>query len=93
MAKKHRYRPEEIIVKLKEADTLINQGTSVVETSKHLGVSSVTYYRWRKEYGGMTATKMKRLKDLERENQRLRKIITDLTLHKLILQEVVNGNY
>ena len=72
---------------------LISQGKSVAETIKHLGVSDVTYYRWRKEYGGMTTTQVKRLKELEKENLRLRRVVSDLTLDKLILQEAAKGNY
>ena len=92
MAKK-RYRPEDIIAKLREADIHISQGKTVAETIKQLGVSDVTYYRWRKEYGGMTTTQAKRLKELEKENQRLRKAVSDLTLDKLILEEAARGNY
>jgi transposase-like protein len=90
---KKRYRPEDIIAKLREADIYISQGKTVAETIKHLGVSDVTYYRWRKEYGGMTTTQVKRLKELEKENQRLRRAVSDLTLDKLILQEAAKGNY
>jgi len=82
-----RYRPEDIISKLREADILISQGKTVAETIRVLGISDVTYYRWRKEYGGMTTTQVKRLKVLEKENLRLRRAISDLTLDKLILQE------
>jgi transposase-like protein len=90
---KKRYRPEDIIAKLREADILISQGKTVAETIKQLGVSDVTYYRWRKEYGGLTTTQVKRLKELEKENQRLRRAVSDLTLDKLILQEAAKGNY
>ena len=90
---KKRYRPEDIIAKLREADILISQGKMVAETIRQLGVSDVTYYRWRKEYGGMTTTQVKRLKELEKENQRLRRAVSDLTLDKLILQEASRGNY
>ena len=90
---KKRYRPEDIIAKLREADILISQGKTVAETIKQLGVSDVTYYRWRKEYGGMTTTQIKRLKELEKENLRLRRAVSDLTLDKLILQEAAKGNY
>ena len=90
---KKRYRPEDIIAKLREADILISQGKMVAETIRQLGVSDVTYYRWRKEYGGMTTTQVKRLKELEKENQRLRRAVSDLTLDKLILQEAARGNY
>ncbi len=92
MAKK-RFQPEEIITKLREADILISQGKPIAETIRQLGVSEVTYYRWRKEYGGMGASQMKRLKELEKENQRLRKAVSDLTLDKLILEEAARGNF
>lgn len=92
MAKK-RFQPEEIISKLREADILISQGKPIAETIKQLGVSEVTYYRWRKEYGGMGTSQMKRLKELEKENQRLRKAVSDLTLDKLILEEAARGNF
>lgn len=92
MAKK-RFHPEEIITKLREADILISQGKPIAETIKQLDVSEVTYYRWRKEYGGMGASQMKRLKELEKENQRLRKAVSDLTLDKLILEEAARGNF
>jgi len=88
-----RYRPEDIISKLREADILISQGKTVAETIRVLGISDVTYYRWRKEYGGMTTTQMKRLKVLEKENLRLRRAISDLTFDKLILQEAARGNF
>ena len=87
------YRPEDILSKLREADILISQGKTVAETIRVLGVSDVTYYRWRKEYGGMTPSQVKRLKELEKENQRLRKAVSDLTLDKLILQEAAKGNF
>ena len=90
---KKRYRPEDILSKLREADIHISQGKSVAETIRILGVSDVTYYRWRKEYGGMTTSQVKRLKELEKENQRLRKAFSDLTLDKLILQEAAKGNF
>ena len=92
MAKK-RFKPEEIITTLREADILISQGKPIAETIKQLGVSEVTYYRWRKEYGGMGTSQMKRLKELEKENQRLRKAVSDLTLDKLILEEAARGNF
>jgi transposase-like protein len=90
---KKRYRPEEIISKLREADVLISQGKKVVEVIKALGVSDVTYYRWRQEYGGMSVPQAKRLKELEKENERLRKAISDLTLDKMILKEAARGNF
>jgi len=90
---KKRYRPEEIISKLREADVLISQGKKVVEVIKVLGVTDVTYYRWRQEYGGMSVPQAKRLKELERENERLRKAVSDLTLDKMILKEAARGNF
>jgi putative transposase len=88
-----RYRPEEIIAKLREAEVLLGQGNKVPEVVKTIGVSEVTYYRWRKEYGGLNVSQAKRLKDLERENARLRQAVSDLTLDKLILQEAARGNF
>jgi len=88
-----RYRPEDILSKLREADIHISQGKTVAETIRVLGISDVSYYRWRKEYGGMTTSQVKRLKELEKENQRLRKVVSDLTLDKLILQEAAKGNF
>ena len=90
---KKRYRPEDILSKLREADILISQGKTVAETIRILGISDVSYYRWRREYGGMNTTQVKRLKELEKENQRLRKAVSDLTLDKLILQEAAKGNF
>ena len=88
-----RYRPEEIIAKLREAEVLLGQGERVPEVVKSLGISEVTYYRWRKEYGGLNVSQAKRLKDLERENARLRQAVSELTLDKLILQEAARGNF
>ena len=88
-----RYRPEEIIAKLREAEVLLGQGQKVAEVVKTLGVHEVTSYRWRKEYGGLKVSQAKRLKDLERENARLRRAVSDLTLDKLILQEAARGNF
>jgi transposase-like protein len=92
MARK-KYRPEEIITKLREADILISQGQTVASVIKALGVSDVTYYRWRKDYGGMNTTQLKRLKELEQENARLRQAVSELTLDKLILKEAAEGNF
>ena len=85
--------PEDILSKLREADIHISQGKTVAETIRVLGISDDSYYRWRKEYGGMTTSQVKRLKELEKENQRLRKTVSDLTLDKLILQEAAKGNF
>lgn len=87
------YRPEQIIAKLREAEVLHSQSATVSETTKEIGVSEVTYYRWRKEYGGMKVNEAKRLNDLEKENARLRNAVSDLTLDKLILEEAIKGNY
>ena len=88
-----RYRPEDILSKLREANIHISQGKTVAETIRVLVISDVSYYRWRKECGGMTTSQVKRLKELEKENQRLRKAVSDLTLDKLILQEAAKGNF
>jgi transposase-like protein len=90
---KKRYRPEEIIGKLREADILISQGKRVVDVIKTLGITDVTYYRWRQEYGGMSVSQARRLKELEKENERLRKAVSDLTLDKMILREAAKGNF
>ena len=87
------YKPEEIINKLREAEVRLSQGATVAEVVKVLSVSEVSYYRWRKEFGGMKIDQAKKLKDLEKEDARLRKAISDLTLDKLILQEAAKGNY
>ncbi len=92
MAKK-RYRPEEIVAKLRQVEVLQSQGMAVADAIRQIGVSEVTYYRWRKEYGGMGAEQLKRLKELEKENQRLRRAVSDLTLDKLILTEAAKGNF
>jgi putative transposase len=88
-----RYRPEEIIAKLREAEVLLGQGKKVPDVVKAIGISEVSYYRWRKEYGGLDVSQAKRLKDLEHENARLRRAVSDLTLDKVILQEAARGNY
>jgi putative transposase len=88
-----RYRPEEIIAKLRKADVLLGEGKKVPEVTKALGIHEVTYYRWRKEYGGMSLPQARRLKELERENLRLRQAVSDLTLDKLILKEAARGNF
>jgi transposase len=88
-----RYRPEEIIAKLREAEVLLGQGKKVPEVVKVIGISEVSYYRWRKEYGGLTVSQAKRLKELERENAQLRRAVSDLTLDKMILKEAARGNF
>ena len=92
MAKK-RYRPEEIVIKLRQVEVLQSQGTAATDAIRQIGVSEVTYYRWRKEYRGMAICQLKRLKEVEKENQRLRKAVSDLTLDKLILKEAISGKY
>ena len=91
--RKKRYRPEQIIAKLREVDILLSQGYLVAQVIKTLEISEVTYYRWRKEYGGMNTSQAKRLKELEKENTRLRRAVSDLTLDKLILEEAAKGNF
>ncbi len=90
---KKKYRPEDIINKLREADVMQAEGMTVAEVVKALGIHEQTYYRWRREYGGMKVTQMKRLKALEQENSRLRKAVSDLSLDKVILQEAARGNF
>ena len=88
-----RHQPEEIVAKLRQVDVLTSQGQSVADAVRSIGVTEVTYYRWRREYGGLKSDQVKRLKALETENGRLRKAISDLTLDKLILQEAARGNF
>ena len=85
---KRSYKPEEIVSKLRQVDVLHSQGMSMVDAIRQIGVSEVTFYRWRRE-----ADQLKRLKDLEKENERLRRAISDLTLDKLILTEAAKGNF
>ena len=92
MARK-RFSPEQIITMLREAEVLLNQSTPVAEVCRKLGVSEQTYYRWRKEYGGMRVDQAKRLKELEQENVRLKKLVADLSLDNAILKEVNRGNF
>ena len=88
-----RHKPEEIVTKLRQVDVLTTQGQTVAEAIRSIGVTEVTYYRWRQEYGGLKSDQVKRLKDLEAENARLRKAVSDLTLEKLILKEAASGNW
>ena len=88
-----RHKPEDVVAKLRQVDVLVSQGQSVAEAIRAIGVTEVTYYRWRKEYGGLKSDQVRRMKDLETENARLRKAIADLTLDKLILQEASRGNF
>jgi putative transposase len=84
---------EEIVARLRQVDVLVSQGRTVADAVRSIGVTEVTYYRWRKEFGGLKVDQVKRLKGLETENQRLRKAVADLTLDKLILAEAARGNY
>jgi putative transposase len=84
--------PEQIINKLREAEVLLSQGTTVGEVCRKIGVTDVTYYRWRKEYGGMRVEQAHRLKELEQENSRLKKLVADLSLDNAILKEAARGN-
>ena len=86
------YRPEEIINKLREAEVLLSQGSTVGEASKRIEVTEQTYYRWRREYGGMRVDQARRLKELENENSRLKKLVADLSLDNAILKEAARGN-
>jgi putative transposase len=84
---------EEIVSKLRQVDVLTAQGRTVAEAIRQIGVTEVTYYRWRNEYGGLKSDQVKRMKELEMEHARLRRAVSDLTLEKLILKEAASGNY
>jgi putative transposase len=88
-----RHSAEEIVAKLRQADVLLAQGQTGAEVARVLGVTETTYYRWRSEYGGLKGDQVKRLKELEQENTRLRKAVAELTLDKLILKEAAKGNW
>jgi putative transposase len=92
MARK-RHTAEEIVSKLRQVDVLMAQGRAVADAVRAIGVTEVTYYRWRNEYGGLKGDRVKRLKELEAENTRLRRAVSDLTLDKLILKEAARGNF
>jgi putative transposase len=92
MAKK-RATPEQIIAKLREAEVLIAQGKTVAQAAKQIGATEQTYYRWRREYGGLKTDQAKRLKELERENARLKRLLADAELDKAILKEAAAGKY
>ena len=91
MASKH-HKPEEIVAKLRQVEVLVGQGKTVAEGARAIGVTEATYYRWRAEYGGLKLDQVRRLKQLEQENSRLRRAVSDLTLEKLILKEAASGN-
>jgi len=91
--KKKGFTGEQIIGKLREAEVLLSQGSTVGEVSRKLGITEQTYYRWRREYGGMRVDQARRLKELEKENGRLKRLVADLTLDNAILKEVTRGNF
>ena len=90
---RQRYTPEQIIGKLREAEVALSQGQTTAQVCRSIGIAEQTFYRWRREYGGLKVEQAKRLKALEQENARLRRAVADLTLDKLILQEAVRGNF
>ena len=87
------YTPEQIINKLREAEIHINQGIPIAEASRKIGITEQTYYRWRREYGGLRIEQAKKLRNLEKENARLKKLVADLSLDKAILKEAAEGNF
>ena len=92
MARK-RHTAEEIVAKLRQVEVLSGQGRPIADAIRAIGVTEVTYYRWRSEYGGLKGDQVKRLKELEAENNRLRRAVSDLTIEKLILKEAASGNF
>ena len=90
---RQRHKPEEIVAKLRRVDVLVSQGQSVADAVRGIGVTEVTYYRWRREFGGLKTDQIKRMKELEAENARLRRAVSDLTLDKMILAEAARGNF
>lgn len=88
-----RAKPEEVIAKLREIEIRLARGETTAAAARAVGVTEQSYYRWRKEYGGLQTNQVKRLKEMEKENQRLRRAVSDLTLDNQILQEVVRGKY
>ena len=91
--RKKPYRPEEIVSKLREAEVELAKGQTIAQVCKKLGITDQTYYRWRKEYGGLRTDQAKRLKDLEKENSRLKKLVADQALDMAILREAASGNF
>jgi transposase-like protein len=87
------YTPEQIINRLREAEIHINQGISIAEASRKIGVTEQTYYRWRREYGGLRIEQARKLKNLEKENARLKKLVADISLDNAILKEAAEGNF
>lgn len=93
MGRKKAHTPEEIVAKLRQVEVLLAQGKPVAEAARAIDVAEPTYYRWRAEFGGLKLDQVKRLKELERENARLRKAVSDLTLEKVILKEAASGKW
>lgn len=89
---RRQYKPEQIINKLREAEVLISQGNTIGQASRKIGITEQTYYRWRREYGGMGVEQARRLRELERENTRLKRLVADLSLDNAILKEAARGN-
>lgn len=90
---KKKFTAEQIIANLHEAEVLQNQGKTIAEAVRQIGISEMTYYKWRKEYGGLRVDQAKRLKELEQENQKLRKVVADLSIDNAILKEAARGNF
>jgi len=88
-----RHKPEEIVTKLRQVEVLRGQGLAMADAVRQVGISELTYYRWRKQYGGMSRDQLRQLKELRQENERLRKAVADLTLDKQILAEAARGNF
>jgi len=93
MARRKAHTPEAVVAKLRQVEVLVGQGRSVAEAVRSIGVTEPSYYRWRSEYGGLKVDQVKRLRELERENARLRKAVSDLTLEKVILKEAASGKW
>jgi transposase-like protein len=93
MARQKAHTPEEIVAKLRQVEVLVAQGKTVADAVRAIGVTEPTYYRWRTEFGGLKLDQVKRLKELERENARLRKAVSDLTIEKVILKEAASGKW
>ena len=93
MGRQKAHTPEEIVARLRQVEVLTGQGKSVAEAVRAIGVTDQTYYRWRAEFGGLKLDQVRRLRELERENARLRKAVSDLTLDKVILKEAASGKY
>lgn len=91
--RRRRHDPEQIVRKLRDADAMLNAGRELAEVVQHLEVSEQTYYRWRNQYGGMKADEARRLKELEEENKRLKRLLADAELDKLLLKELAEGNW